>query len=324
MQAATVTEFGTPDVLQIREVTDLEPGRGQVVVAVEYADTLWLETQVRAGAGQDYWPQRPPYVPGQGVSGRVSAVGDGVAEALLGRRVAARTGGEGGYATQVVVAADALVDVPDDVGLDQAAAVLHDAVTALALMYVTKQGTQDAVVVLGASGGLGIASVQLARSRAGATVAVARGAKLARVADLGATAVVDSEADDWIDQVRAALPDGTADVVLDNIGGDLGESAFALMGPGGRFSGHGTPSGRFAEVNRHTARARDITVTGIEAVQLDDETMRVLTRQGLEAVRTGELSPVIGQVFPLDRAADAHAAIESRAVFGTTLLRTGT
>ena len=63
-------------------------------------------------------------------------------------------------------------------------------------------------------------------------------------------------------------------------------------------------------------------MTGIEAVQLDDETMAELTRRALEAVRSGELSPVIGQVFPLDRAADAHGAIEGRSVFGTTLLRT--
>lgn len=250
------------------------------------------------------------------------AVGDGVSEDLVGHRVAGRTGGEGGYATQAVVPAAGLVDVPDDVGLDQAAAALHDIVTALALMQVTKPGVDDAVVVLGASGGLGIASVQLARSRAGATVAVARGTKLTRIADLGPTAVVDSEADDWLEQVRAALPDGGAAVVLDNIGGDLGESALALLGPGGRFSGHGTPSGRFAEVDRGAARAQDITVTGIEAVQLDDDTMAALTRQGLEAVRSGELAPVIGQVFPLDCAADAHAAIESRTVFGTTLLRT--
>lgn len=144
-------------------------------------------------------------------------------------------------------------------------------------MQVTKPGTEDAVVVLGASGGLGVASVQLARSHASTVVAVARGSKLTRVADLGATAVADSEADDWLDQVRAALPDGTADVVLDNIGGDLGESALALLGPGGRFSGHGTPSGRFAEVDRDAARARNITVTGIEAVQLDEETMAELT-----------------------------------------------
>ncbi len=322
MQEVVVTEFGPPEVLRLRDVPTPEPGAGQVVVAVEYADTLWLETRVRAGVGQDYWPQRPPYVPGQGVSGRVVALGEGIDSALLGRKVVARTSGEGGYATHVRVPADALVAVPDEVGPDQAAAVLHDVVTALALVQVTEQRREDAVVVLGASGGLGVASVQLARSRAGTVVAVARGSKRARVADLGASAVVDSEAEDWLDQVRAALPDGFADVVLDNVGGVLGESALALLGPGGRFSGHGTPSGRFADVDRDAAAARGISVTGIEAVQLDAGTVATLTRQGLDAVRVGEVSPMIGQVFPLDRAADAHAAIEGRTVFGTTLLRT--
>jgi NADPH2:quinone reductase len=209
----------------VTERDDPPPGPGEVAIAVEAADTLWVETRIRAGAGQDYWPMRPPYVPGNGVVGRVAEIGEGVDAALRGAAVAAHTGNEGGYADRVVVPVEAVSRVPGGVDLTVAAALLHDGPTALALFEVTKVGADDTVVVIGASGGLGIVSVQLAKARAVRVVAVARGAKLDRIRALGPDVAIDSEASDWIEQVRRALPDGRADVVLDNVGGALGEAA---------------------------------------------------------------------------------------------------
>lgn len=322
MRAAVVTRFGAPDVFAVTERADPPPGPGELAIAVEVADTLWVETQIRSGAGQDYWPMRPPYVPGNGVAGRVTAVGDGVDPALRGAAVVAHTGNEGGYADRAVVPADAVSLVPDGVDLIVAAALLHDGPTGLALFDVTKVGADDSVVVVGASGGLGIVSVQLAEARVARVVAVARAAKLDRVRALGPDAVVDSERPDWVEQVRAALPEGRADVVLDNIGGVLGEAALTLVGRGGRFSGHGTPSGRFADVDRAAAAREGVTVTGIEAVQMSPADLKRYTDLALREAAAGGLAPVIGQTFPLDRVADAHAAIEARTVFGKTLLTT--
>ena len=319
MRAATVTRFGGPEVLTLVEQPDPAPGPGQVVVAVEVADTLWVETAVRSGAGQDFWPMRPPYVPGNGVAGRVAAVGGGVDRGWIGRRVAGHTGNEGGYADRAVIAADGLSAVPDGLELTVAASLLHDGPTVLALFDVTRVGREDTVLVVGASGGLGILSVQLGRARAARVVAVARGAKLDRVRERKPDAVVDSEQIDWVEQARSALGGG-ADVVLDNIGGDLGEAAFALAAPGGRFSGHGTPSGRFAAVDEAEADRCGITVTGIERVQMSDAELTRYTDQAFVEAAAGTIAPVIGQTFPLERAADAHAAIEGRRVFGTTLL----
>jgi NADPH:quinone reductase len=318
-----VTRFGNPDVFAVTEQQDPPPGPGEVAVAVEVSDTLWVETQIRSGAGRDYWPMRPPYVPGNGVAGRVAAVGEGVGPALRGAAVVAHTGNEGGYADRAVVPVDAVSLVPDGMDLTVAAALLHDGPTALALFDVTKVGVDDAVVVVGASGGLGIASVQLARARAARVVAVARAAKLDRIRALRPDATIDSESADWVEQVRSALPDGGADVVLDNIGGALGEAALALVGRGGRFSGHGTPSGRFAAVDRDAAARDGITVTGIETVQMSSADLKRYTDRALREAAAGVLAPVIGQTFPLERVADAHAAIEARTVFGKTLLKTG-
>src|ERR1700722_18999112 len=82
MRTATVTKFGGPDVFELVRQPDPAPSPGQVIIAVAVADTLWLETMVRSGAGQDYWPMRPPYVPGNGVAGTVLATGAGVDPAL--------------------------------------------------------------------------------------------------------------------------------------------------------------------------------------------------------------------------------------------------
>jgi len=322
MRTATVTKFGGPDVFELVRQPDPAPSPGQVIIAVAVADTLWLETMVRSGAGQDYWPMRPPYVPGNGVAGTVLATGAGVDPALAGRRVVAHTGSEGGYADRVAVAAAEVSQIPGQLDFVTAAALLHDGPTALALFDLTKAGPGDAVLVVGASGGLGLLSVQLARARCERVVALARTAKRARVAELGPDAVIDSGAPDWPDQARAALPADGADVVLDNIGGDLGEASYALTAPGGRFSAHGTPSGRFAQIDRDAARRDGRTVTGIEAVQMAPDVLKRYTEQALAQAAAGTIAPVIGQIFPLERAADAHTAIENRTTFGKTLLTT--
>ena len=322
MQAVVVKEFGGPEVLVAAEVPDPVAGPGEVVVAVAAAHVLWVETQIRSGVGREYWGVTPPYVPGSGVAGRVDGLGPDVDPALLGTRVVAHTGrSRDGYAERVVVGADGLVPIPDEVSTQQAAALVHDGVTGCALVNEQRVAAGDRVLVVGASGGLGIVLVQLARARGARVVALARDErKLARVRTLGADAVIDSAAPDWAGQARAALGGAGADVVFDNVGGDLGEAAFGLVAPGGRFSAHGTPGGRFAQIDPEAAAARGVTVRGIRDVQIPPVERRRLTGQALAAAAAGGLRPVVGQTFPLARADRAHAAIEDRSVFGSTLL----
>lgn len=323
MRAATVTKFGGPEVFEVVETPDPEPGPGQVVIDVEVADVLMLDTVVRSGAGQDYWPMRPPYVPGCGVAGRVGRVGADVEPGLVGRRVVARTGAAGGYADRAVVDARRVVEVPEVLDLAVAAALLHDGVTALALFEVTKVGAADALLVTGASGGLGVLAVQLGRARAARVVATARGPKLARVGRLGPHAVIDSDDPGWVKQARTALGEHGADVVLDNVGGELGEAGFSLLAADGRFSAHGMPSGRFAHVDP-SAADHGVSVTDIRAAQLSDADVERYLEQAMAEAAAGTMTPVIGQTFPLDQVAAAHAAIEARDVFGKTLITTTT
>lgn len=177
---------------------------------------------------------------------------------------------------------DRLSAVPKGLSLPEAAALLHDGPTALALFEGTRIGDGDTVLVVGASGGLGIVSAQLAGARGARVVAVARDEhKLARIRELGADAVIDSEAPDWVERALAALGGEGADLVLDNLGGRVGEAAFATTAPGGRFSAHGTPSGRFAVLDPTEVERRRVTVRGIADLQLSDADRKRLTDQAL-------------------------------------------
>jgi NADPH2:quinone reductase len=319
MRVVEVARFGGPEVLLVGEAPDPIPGAGEVVIDVAVADVLWVETMIRRGRGGRYFPVQPPYRPGVGVAGTVSVIGDGVDPAWTGRRIVTRTGEHGGYVERALVPADGLIAVPDALELSDAAALLHDGTTALGLADVVQIKPGDRVLVTAAGGGLGALLVQLAHAAGAYVVAAARGAKkLERIRQLGADAVTDYSEPDWIELVREAT--GGLDVVLDGAGGAYGRAAFDLVVPGGRFSAHGTPSGEFAVADQTDAQARGLTATGIERVQFASEQFQRYAVRALTEAAAGRIRPLIGQTFPLERAADAHAAIEARAVTGKTLL----
>ncbi|MFE7778893.1 zinc-binding dehydrogenase [Streptomyces sp. NPDC057445] len=320
MHVAQVTEFGGPDVLVTAEVPDPQAGPGQVVVEVAAIDTIFVETQVRAGWGTGFFPVRPPYVPGGGIAGTVGATGAGVDE-WLGRRVAASIGFTGGYAERAVATAESLAPVPDEVSFTDAAALIHDGVTAHALLDRTAIKPGERVLITGASGGMGTLLVQLATAAGAYVVGTARGVlKTALVRELGADVVVDAAVPGWVERAREALGGAGADVVLDGVGGDLGLAAFALAADGGRFSGHGAPTGGFAAVDPGEARRRGVRLLGIADVQLSAAAHSNLAARALAAAASGILCPVIGATFPLVRASEAHAAIESRELLGKVVL----
>ncbi|MFE9999573.1 zinc-binding dehydrogenase [Streptomyces avermitilis] len=321
MRAAQVKEFGGPEVLVPVDLPDPVPGPGEVVIEVAYTDTIFVETQLRSGWGREFFPAEPPYVPGGGVSGVVGALGPDVPAEWLGRRVTSFV--TGSYAERAVAAVSSLTPVPDALDLLTAAALVHDGVTATGLLELTAVTETDRVLILGASGGMGTLLVQLAHARGARVVGVARGeAKVALVRKLGADEVVDATLADWPSRARHALGgDGAADVVLDGVGGELGAAAFTLTAEGGRFSAHGAPSGGFAALDPDEAGRRGITLFGIGDVQFGPADLKRLTAGALAEAAAGRLRPVVGEVFALEKAAEAHAAIEGRQSVGKVLLR---
>ncbi|GAB7109338.1 zinc-binding dehydrogenase [Streptomyces phaeofaciens JCM 4814] len=318
MRAAQVKAFGGPEVLATVELTDPVPGPGEVLIEVSHADTIFVETQVRAGLFRDHFPVVPPYVPGGGVSGTVAAVGAGVDAGWAGRRVVSWV--DGSYAERATAPVTALVPVPDGLDLRTAAALVHDGVTASGLLERTSVSPGDRVLVLGASGGMGTLLVQLARARGATVVAAARGEeKLALVTELGAHATVDVSAPGWVERAREALGGG-AEVVLDGVGGELGAAALPLTVDLGRFSAHGAPSGAFAPLDPEEVERRDITVFGIADLQFPRTDVHRLTAHALAEAAAGRLRTVIGAVFPLTETEAAHRAVEGRGAVGKVVL----
>ncbi|HTU74165.1 MAG TPA: zinc-binding dehydrogenase [Trebonia sp.] len=318
MRAVVMREFGPPEVLQLAEVPDPEPGPGQVVIDVRFSSVTFVETQVRAGRPPN--PRLRPELPailGNGVGGVVSAVGQQVSEDLLGRRVVASLGGTGGYASRAVIAAGRVHEIPEPVKSREATALLADGRTAVGLTRRAAIKAGETILVEAAAGGVGTLLVQLAKSAGARVIALAsEERKLAVALQLGADLAVSYAAPDWADAVRAATD--RVDVAFDGVGGQLGITAFGLVAPGGRFVPFGMASGALATVPADVARRRRIAV--LASTPPSAYEMREYTTAALAEAVAGRLRPVIGQVHALAGAAQAHAAIEGRQTIGKTLL----
>jgi NADPH2:quinone reductase len=148
--------------------------------------------------------------------------------------------------------------------------------------------------------------------------------KLEVTRTLGADVVADYTSPGWADQVRAVT--GSLDVVFDGVGGDIGDAALGLLGRGGRFLAYGAASGSFtgaSGIERRDIESRGVQFIPGNTLVRSSEDNRALVKRGLALAAAGRLQPVIGQVFPLSRAADAHATIEARATIGKTILVPG-
>ena len=315
MRAVLVSEFGPPEVLVPADVPDPVAEAGQALIDVEIANITFVETLLRAGkAPHPSMAPQLPVIPGNGVAGLVAEVGDGVDATLVGTRVITSTGGSGGYAERVAVDAAGVIPVPEGVGLPEAVALLADGRTAMSLMLTAEVRPDERVLVEAAAGGVGSLLVQLLAGAGARVVAAVGGERKLRVArELGADEAVDYTEPAWTESVG----DGV-DVVFDGVGGAVGRAAFELVRPGGRFSAFGLASGTFTDISEADAARRGVTV--IRGMRLEPERLRELSRAALAEAKAGRLRPLIGQTFPLERAAEAHAAIEARATVGKTLL----
>jgi NADPH:quinone reductase len=318
MRAVVMREFGPPEVLQPAESAEIMAAPGEVIIDVEICGVTFVETQVRAGRPprREMLPALPAIL-GNGVGGTVAATGTGVDAALIGRHVVTSLNGTGGYAQRTAAASRQLVEIPDGVALREAVALLADGRTALSLIRRAQAEAGDTVLVEAAAGGVGTLLVQLARNAGARVVALAsQQRKLALASQLGADVAVDYSAADWPERVRKAV--GSVDVVFDGVGGDVGRAAFGLLGPGGRFCPFGMASGSFAPVTPDLARERKVIVS--QGGPMSPAEHAALVHAALAEAAAGRIRPVIGQELALERAADAHAAIEARATTGKTLL----
>lgn len=322
MKAVLVRKFGPPEVLVAEELPEPRPGDGQVLVEVAAVGVNFIETAVRAGAFART-ANLVPYVPGNEVGGVVVEVGSGVDPALVGRRFVTGTGGRGGYAERAVAAADGLVEIPDGLETETAVALFVHGRTAVGLIRETRPGKGERVLIEAAGGGVGSLLVQLAK-RAGTTVVAAAGGerKLEHARSLGADVTVDYREPGWAEAVRREVGESGLEVVFDSVGGDVGREAFDLLAGGGRFAVFGFASGGATEATFAEILGKGVTVIGYGGGRPWPYPgyPHELEAEALREAAAGRLKPTVGQRFPLERAAEAHAAVEARATVGKTLL----
>jgi NADPH:quinone reductase len=322
MHAIRLHEFGPAGNLVLDELPDLEPGSGQVRIAVEAAGIHLLDTTLRRGDADTPIPlPELPTIPGREVAGVVDRVAPDVDDAWVGRRVAAHLGPvPGGYADQAVTAEASLIELPDAVGFPDAIAALGTGRTAMGILELEPPAKDDVVWVPSAAGGLGWFLVQAAVG-IGATVVAGAGSadRVAALEPLGADLAVDYSRPGWPEQVRERT-DGIT-LAYDGVGGDVGRQALELLRPGGRLVMYGYASGSPTRFDTDDVIARGISVgwsLGPRLMGLPGG-IKGLAERALERVAAGDWRPLV-TTYPLEDAARAHADLEQRRNLGKAVL----
>lgn len=325
MHAIRQHVFGPPETLVYEEVDDPKPGPGQVRVAVAAAGVHFLDASIRAGnAPPTAPPAELPMIPGREVAGVVDAVGEGVDGAWQGKRVVAHLGfASGGYAELAVAATGSLHELPEGATFEAAVAMIGTGRTAVGILRAARLQADDVVLVTAAAGGLGALFVQEARNVGAVAVGAAGGPrKVELVEQLGADVAVDYSVPGWTQTVRDRLAGREITVALDGVGGDKGQDALRLIGPGGRMILFGWSSGTPIEVGPDVLYSGGISLMGALGPWLLQQPggIRALEDESIAALASGRLDPLVGPPFALSEAAAAHTALESRGTVGKTVL----
>lgn len=322
MRAIRVHRFGGPEVLQLDEVPDPRPGPGQVLVRVRAAGVNPVDTYVRTGT----YTLTPalPYIPGTDAAGVIEAVGEGVRRVKPGDRVyVVRTAGPpltGGYA-ELAVCGEALVQpLPAGVSFAQGAAVAVPYGTAYrGLHHKAHARPGETVLVHGASGGVGIAAVQLAVAH-GMTVIGTAGSERGRalVREHGAHHVLDHGAPDYLQALTALTEGRGADVVLEMLANVNLQKDLDVVARFGRIvviGNRGT-----IEINARGTMTKDAAILGLSLPNATPEEMASIHAALVAGLANGTLRPVVGQELPLEAAARAHEAVLRPGAYGKIVL----
>ena len=318
MKAIRVREFGGPEVLRLDEVPDPQPGPGQVLVRIHAAGVNPVDTYIRTGA----YAQKPalPYTPGSDAAGVVESVGQGVTKVKGGDRVYIYRSLTGTYAGKALCTEPQVHALPNNVTFAQGAAVGVPYVTAYrALHHKAQARAGETVLVHGASGGVGIAAVQMGRA-AGTTVigtaSTDKGREL--VAREGAHHVVDHSAADSQEQLMKLTGGGGFEVVLEMLANKNLAKDLAMLAKFGRVVVVGSRGP--VEIDPRGAMARDAVLYGMTSFNISDQDLASIHAALVAGLENGTLRPVVGQEFPLADAARAHQAVMEPGAYGKIVL----
>ncbi|HEX7998118.1 MAG TPA: NADPH:quinone reductase [Pyrinomonadaceae bacterium] len=318
MKAIRIHEFGGPDVMKLEEVADPQAGAGQVVVRVAAAGVNPVDTYIRSGAHA----RRPalPYTPGMDAAGTVMSVGAGVRRVKAGDRVYTAGTLSGAYAELALCNEAEVYPLASAVSFSQGAATGVPYATAYRALFQRAHALPgETVLIHGASGGVGVAAVQLARA-AGLTVIGTAGSEqgLQLVKEQGAHHVLNHHEETYLEELSALTDNRGVDVVLEmlanvNLGKDLN-----VLARGGRVVVIGSRGA--VEIDPRAAMNRDAAILGMSLLFAPAADLARIHAALVAGLANGTLRPVVGREMPLADAAAAHRAVLEQGAYGKIVL----
>ena len=317
MQVVMCEAYGGPESLVVKSVETPRPGTGEVRVrlrarGVSFADVLRV-------AGQYHVKTAPPFIPGGEASGEIVELGAGVDDVAIGDRVLCG----GGYAEETVQPAASVIKLPEHVNFEAAAAFRSNYTTAYYALQRARLKPGETLLVHGAAGGTGLATVDVGKLLGARVIATARSPeRLAVCSRLGADHVVDYSSG-FRDQVLSLTNGRGADVVFDPVGGDVFDESVRCIAPFGRILVVGFTSGRPALAKTNHLLVKDAEVIGFTIGALN-RLDAAWAQRNLEVLvgwlAAGRIRPHHSHALPLAQAAEAMQLVVDRKVIGKVLL----
>lgn len=322
MRSIAIREPGGPEVLEMAQIETPAPSHGEILIRVAAAGVNRPDTIQRMGL----YPPPPgaPATPGLEVAGEVVETGAGVTRWRAGDKVCALVGG-GGYAEYCLAHESHALPVPKGFSMVEAAALPETFFTVWTNVF--ERGALkpcETFLVHGGTSGIGTTAIQLASIFGSTVIATAGSAEKCRACEkLGAHAVNYRE-QDFVEEVKRLTDDRGADVILDMVGGDYIQRNIQAAAADGRIVSIAFLNGSTAEVNFMPVMLKRLTLTGStlrpRSIEEKAALAAALESKVWPLLDAGRVNPLIDEVFPLDRAADAHALMEKSSHIGKIVL----
>ncbi len=326
MKAVLCKSYGPPENLVIEEIEPLKPGPGQVVVGVKACGVNFPDTLIIEGKYQ-FKPELP-FSPGGEVAGVVKALGEGIERIKVGQRVIAFTGW-GGFAEEVLVEANVLIPIPEQMDFVTASAfVMVYGTSHYALKDRAKLQPGETLLVLGAAGGVGLAAVELGKIMGARIIAAASSEeKLAVCREHGADEGINYASEDLKERIKALTAGKGVDVVFDPVGGPYSETALRGLAWEGRHLVVGFAAGDIPRIPLNLSLLKGSSIVGVfwgSFTTRDPQRNQEHLRELLSWYLDGKIRPHISATYPLERVTDALNDMLARKITGKAVLLIGT
>lgn len=323
MKAVLCKAFGPAETLVLEEVASPEPKKNEVLIDVHAAGVNFPDTLIIEGKYQFKPPF--PFSPGGEAAGTVAAVGEKITHLKPGDRVMALTGW-GSFAEQVAVPGYNVMPIPKGIDFNSAAAF---GMTYGTSMHALKQRANlqpgETLLVLGASGGVGLAAVEIGKAMGAKVIAAASSAeKLAVAKAAGADELINYSESSLKEKVKELTGGQGADVIYDPVGGDMFDEAIRSIAWNGRLLVVGFASGRIPELPVNLTLLKGAAVVGVfwgSFAQRQPQDNLANFQQLFAWHAEGKLKPLVSQVFPLEKSADAINALGQRKAVGKVVVK---